>query len=103
MVVPESKSLRPLLAELRAARKQLAVVVAGEPVELVETLAARLVAVCLRDARVQAATVVVHKPGAPIALSFADVSVQIRRTRAAAAEPAVSDPAAPEQAADRRP
>jgi dihydroneopterin aldolase len=59
----------------------LAVVIAGEPVNLLETLAERLARVCLADPRVAAATVTVHKPLAPIPLSFADVSVTIRRTR----------------------
>lgn len=57
----------------------LAAVVAGEPVSLLETLAARLAEVCLADARVGAATVTVHKPQAPIPLAFADVAVTIRR------------------------
>ena len=59
----------------------LAEVVGGEPVSLLETLAARLADVCLRDVRVAAATVTVHKPQAPIPLSFADVAVRIRRER----------------------
>ncbi|MGH8862566.1 MAG: dihydroneopterin aldolase [Jatrophihabitantaceae bacterium] len=59
----------------------LAAVVAGEPVNLLETLARRLADVCLADARVAAATVTVHKPHAPIPLQFADVSVTIRRGR----------------------
>ena len=59
----------------------LAQVVAGEPVNLIETLADRLAAVCLRDPRVAAATVTVHKPGAPIPLEFADVAVTLRRER----------------------
>ncbi|MDQ6936903.1 MAG: dihydroneopterin aldolase [Actinomycetota bacterium] len=57
----------------------LAAVVAGPPVDLLETLVARLAAVCLADARVAAATVTVHKPGAPIAVRFDDVAVTIRR------------------------
>lgn len=60
----------------------LAAVVAGEPVDLLETLASRLAGVCLADPRVEAATVTVHKPQAPIPLSFVDVAVTIRRTRA---------------------
>jgi dihydroneopterin aldolase len=64
--------------ELAAA---LAKVVAGEPVDLIETLADRLVTVCLSDSRVAAATVTVHKPGAPIPLEFTDVAVTLRRTR----------------------
>jgi len=59
----------------------LAKVVAGEPVNLIETLADRLVTVCLADPRVAAATVTVHKPGAPIPLEFADVAVTLRRSR----------------------
>ena len=59
----------------------LAAVIGGEPVNLLERLADRLVRVCLSDARVAAATVTVHKPQAPIPLSFADVSVTIRRSR----------------------
>jgi len=59
----------------------LAAVIAGEPVNLLETLAARLADVCLADRRVHAATVTVHKPRAPIALTFGDVAVTIRRLR----------------------
>jgi dihydroneopterin aldolase len=60
----------------------LAAVVAGEPVNLLETLVQRLADVCLADARVAAATVTVHKPQAPIPLQFSDVAVTIRRSRA---------------------
>jgi len=59
----------------------LAAVVAGEPVDLVETLADRLVGVCLAEPLVQAAEVTVHKPGAPIPLPFEDVAVTVRRSR----------------------
>lgn len=57
----------------------LAAVVGGEPVDLLETLAARLAAVCLTDARVQRVRVTVHKPSAPIPLQFGDVAVTIER------------------------
>ena len=60
---------------------RLAAVIAGEPVNLIETLADRLVTVCLADSRVQAATVTVHKPQAPIPHEFADVAVTLRRER----------------------
>lgn len=60
---------------------RLAAVVSGEPVNLLETLAARLIDECLADDRVEAATVTVHKPQAPIPLTFADVAVTIRRDR----------------------
>lgn len=59
----------------------LAAVVAGEPVNLLETLAARLAEACLADRRVAGATVTVHKPQAPIPLTFTDVAVTIHRTR----------------------
>jgi dihydroneopterin aldolase len=60
---------------------RLAGIIAGEPVNLIETLAERLAAVCLADARVAAATVTVHKPQAPISHEFADVAVTVRRAR----------------------
>jgi dihydroneopterin aldolase len=61
--------------------ERLAEVIAGEPVDLIETLADRLAAICLADARVVATTVTVHKPQAPIEREFADVAVTIRRSR----------------------
>jgi dihydropteroate synthase len=61
--------------------QRLAAEVAGEPVNLVETLADRLARLCLRDPRVAAAEVTVHKPAAPIPLEFADVTVTVRRSR----------------------
>lgn len=60
---------------------RLAEVVAGDPVNLLETLAGRLLGVCLADERVDAATVTVHKPQAPIPLTFGDVSVTRRLER----------------------
>jgi dihydroneopterin aldolase len=57
----------------------LVAIVTGPPVNLLETLAARLADACLADARVQHATVTVHKPQAPIPHPFEDVSVTIRR------------------------
>jgi dihydroneopterin aldolase len=57
----------------------LGAVIAGEPVDLLETLVARLADVCLADPRVSATTVTIHKPQAPIELTFSDVSVTIRR------------------------
>ena len=59
--------------------ERLAAVVAGEPVDLLETLADRLATVCLSYDRVQRAEVTVHKPSAPIPLSFDDVSVTLVR------------------------
>jgi 7,8-dihydroneopterin aldolase/epimerase/oxygenase len=59
----------------------LAGVVGGDPVNLIETLAKRLADTCLADTRVQAATVTVHKPQAPIKHQFTDVAVTVRRSR----------------------
>ena len=64
-----------------ALAQRLAAVVSGEPVNLLERLADRLAAACLVDPRVDAATVTVHKPHAPIPLTFDDVAVTIRRER----------------------
>jgi dihydroneopterin aldolase len=61
---------------------QLVAVVTGPPVNLIETLAGRLVECCLADPRVTAATVTVHKPQAPIPHEFTDVAVTVRRERA---------------------
>jgi dihydroneopterin aldolase len=60
---------------------RLVAVVTGPPVNLIETLAARLLEVCLADRRVAAATVTVHKPQAPISHEFADVAVTLRGER----------------------
>jgi dihydroneopterin aldolase len=60
---------------------RLVAVVTGPPVNLIETLATRLLEVCLADDRVAAATVTVHKPQAPIRHEFADVAVTLRQER----------------------
>lgn len=62
----------------------VAAVVGGEPVDLLETLAQRIADRALADLRVQAVEVTVHKPQAPIPLNFADVTVSITRARPAA-------------------
>ena len=62
--------------------ERVAAIVAGEPVNLIETLAERIADAVLSDERVTLAEVTVHKPHAPIPLTFADVSVTIRRGRA---------------------
>ena len=70
-----------LTADYGAIADRLAAIVAGEPVALIETLAARLAAACLADPAVQEAEVTVHKPQAPVQQEVADVSVTIRRGR----------------------
>lgn len=56
-------------------------IVEGEPVNLIETLAARIAEECLVDARVQAVEVTVHKPEAPVGVPVDDVAVTICRDR----------------------
>jgi len=61
--------------------EQVAAVVGGEPVNLIETLAHRIADVMLADPRVNDVDVTVHKPHAPIPLTFSDVAVTISRSR----------------------
>jgi dihydroneopterin aldolase len=60
---------------------RLADVVAGEPVDLIETLASRLAAACLDDPRVASVEVTVHKPEVPLRVDVAEVSVTLVRAR----------------------
>ena len=52
-----------------------------DPVDLVETLAQRISAVCLGHDRVDWVRVTVHKPDAPIEATFTDVALTITRRR----------------------
>lgn len=61
--------------------EQVAAVVSGEPVNLIETLAQRIADTCLGHERVQEVEVTVHKPDAPITVPFDDVTVTILRRR----------------------
>lgn len=54
-------------------------VITGEPVDLIETLAARIADVVLARPGAFAVDVAVHKPQAPITVPFSDVIVSIRR------------------------
>lgn len=56
-------------------------IVAGDPVNLIETLAVRIADDLLTDAKLLAVAVTVHKPQAPIEASFDDVSVTVHRQR----------------------
>jgi dihydroneopterin aldolase len=66
---------------------RIAQIVGGEPVNLIETLAQRIADAMLAYDGVRMVAVTVHKPGAPIDLEFADVSVTIRRTSSKTGEP----------------
>ncbi len=70
-----------LTADYGVIADRLAAIVAGEPVDLIETLADRLAAACFADAVVREAEVTVHKPQAPVQHKFADIAVTIRRSR----------------------
>lgn len=58
---------------------RIAAVIAGEPVDLIETLAERIAAVVM-EMQVARVDVTVHKPSAPIEVSFTDVTVKIQRS-----------------------
>jgi dihydroneopterin aldolase len=61
--------------------KRAADVVAGPPRNLIETVAAEIAEGTMTDERVHAVEVVVHKPSAPIPLTFNDVAVVAQRSR----------------------
>ena len=56
-------------------------VVTGPARNLIETVAAEIADGVMRDERLFAVEVTVHKPDAPIPLTFADVAVVARRSR----------------------
>ena len=64
-----------------AVARQVAAIVGGEPVDLIETLAVRLAEACLAHPGATAVDVAVHKPQAPLGMPFDDVVVRVRRTR----------------------
>jgi dihydroneopterin aldolase len=55
--------------------------VQGEPLNLIEALAERVAQTCLRQPAVTEVQVTVHKPEAPIGVSFTDVAVTLTRSR----------------------
>ncbi len=56
-------------------------VITGEPADLIESVALRMVDLCLSHPRVRWASVTVHKPEAPIEVTIEDVSVTIERSK----------------------
>ncbi|HWG13774.1 MAG TPA: 2-amino-4-hydroxy-6-hydroxymethyldihydropteridine diphosphokinase [Streptosporangiaceae bacterium] len=70
-----------LTVDYGALSERLARIVAGEPVQLIETLAQRLAQACLAEPAVRRARITVHKPHAPISRPFSDVAVTITRDR----------------------
>src|SRR5262249_2356082 len=69
---PDTVDYGSLVAQVKAA-------VESDPVDLIETVAQRISDVCLLDDRVEWVRVTVHKPGAPIDATFADVMLTITR------------------------
>jgi len=53
----------------------------NDPVDLIETVALRVVDLCLQLDQVRWVSVTVHKPEAPILVTFEDVAVTIERSR----------------------
>jgi len=62
--------------------EEVAAILAGDPVDLLETLAARIADAVLTRDLVERVRVRVHKPAAPIPVPFDDVRVTITRGRA---------------------
>ncbi|RAU90471.1 dihydroneopterin aldolase [Mycolicibacter senuensis] len=61
--------------------QRAAEIIAGPARDLIETVAAEIADEVMADVRVQAVEVTLHKPHAPIPLTFADVAVVARRSR----------------------
>lgn len=61
--------------------ERVATIVGGEPRDLIETVGGEVADMVMTDERVHAVEVTIHKPSAPIPLTFADVAVTIRRSR----------------------
>lgn len=58
-----------------------AAIIAGPPRNLIETVSAEIAEDVMTEERVHAVEVVLHKPSAPIPLTFDDVAVVARRSR----------------------
>lgn len=61
--------------------ERAAAIVGGKPRNLIEAVAAEVADEVMRDERAHAVEVTIHKPQAPIPLTFQDVSVTARRSR----------------------
>lgn len=62
--------------------EEVTAIVAGDPCDLIETLTERIAEHCLaRHDAVREVVVTVHKPQAPIAVPFDDVTITIQRSR----------------------
>ena len=70
-----------LTADYAALAGRLAAIVAGPPVQLIETLAERLAAAAAAEPLAREVEITVLKPHAPVGYRFQDVAVTIRRRR----------------------
>lgn len=61
--------------------ERIVALIEGEPVNLIETLVAKMAAACLEYPLVEEVEVTLHKPDAPITVPFEDVTVTVVRTR----------------------
>ncbi|SLF33359.1 Dihydroneopterin aldolase (FolB) [Mycobacteroides abscessus subsp. abscessus] len=61
--------------------QRAAAIVSGPPRNLIESVASAIAEDVMTDSRVHAVEAVVHKPNAPIPLTFGDVAVVARRSR----------------------
>lgn len=61
--------------------ERIAEIVGGPAHDLIETVAGKIADHVMTDQRVHAVEITVHKPSAPIPLTFQDVAVTIRRSR----------------------
>lgn len=77
---------------------EVAAVIEGEPVNLIETLAALIANKVLENSLVEHVQVTVHKPQAPIGVPFKDVQVRIERSQ----QSAVPDGVGPDPVAEIR-
>lgn len=57
-------------------------IITGEPFDLIESVALRIVSLCFEFEAVRWVSVTVHKPEAPIEVAFSDVAVTLERSRA---------------------
>lgn len=76
----ESDDLRDTV-DYGALAQQVADIVGGEPRNLIEAVGGEVADSIMTDERISACEVTVHKPSAPIPLTFDDVAVVTRRSR----------------------
>lgn len=69
-----------LTVNYAAVAADVVALITGEPYDLIESLAEQIAQACLAYDRVQDVRVVVHKPQAPVGVTFSDVTVRIERS-----------------------